>query len=300
MADTTRTLDEERAEIISQLEGAKKTKESPTEVREGSEPKSGDGQPTQKEETTDSQQATEPEISEGEGEGDVDETKLESRYEKLKKAEARQAKTWQKLDSEREAVKAERAALDQQRAEIERLREETQRTLASDAIGRSPEMYRRAAEGFRAEGEEDLAEQAEKMAKELEQQKSEASKQVQVSDLKRQWDESVHKAVEANPELKDSTSPLFKEVTTLLRNKPVLGTYPDGFNDALEVSKAVLAARKASELEKQNSELSKELERYKSLTSLGDGGGSRPGTKKKFEDLSLEDQRAYLLKAARG
>lgn len=295
--DNIDTFAKEREAAIAELVGGKQTEDSPPEASEGSDTKSAEGQPLQNKETDDSEQAAKPEASEGEGKGEADEAKLESRYEKLAKEKARLAKSWQKMDSERESIKAERAALDQQRAEIERAREEYQRQLASDAIGKSPEMYRKAAEGLREEGEIDLAEQAERIAKELEQQKSEASKNVAITDAKKQWDESVKQAIKENPELNDPNSQLFQEVTGLLKTKQVLGTYPGGFNDALEVAKTIIEARKAQSLESKISELSKELEKYKAMTSLGSSGGGVPRpSQKSFDEMTEEEMRAHILR----
>jgi hypothetical protein len=233
------------------------------------------------------------------GGGEDPDPETESRYEKLRKAEARQKKTWQKLDEEKRQLRELKEQLEAERGSIEQERLRVAEELSKAGTEHSPDIYDQVAQKFEDEGEPELAEQARKMAEESRNRKQSASKTVEVEKFKKEWSESVSKLSEENPELKDADSELFKAVKYLLDNKPALTTYSTGFQDAVEVAKYYVDSQNLERITIENKKLKTELSNLKKKTNLGGGNVMRRTGPKGFDDMSHSEQRNALLKMVR-
>ena len=104
--------------------------------------------------------------------------------------------------------------------------------------------------------------------------------------------------VEANPELKDSTSTLYKAVSEMLQNHAILRNYPAGIKDAVGIAKIRLKAESASDLEKKVAKYESELAQLRKATTPASGQPSAPARQKQFHELSSNEQEKELLRMA--
>jgi len=252
---------------------------------------------------------TEDKTSEVEPEKPVDEEKSEqtegeekskSKYSRAKKTQERANKTWRDVNAEKAAVKKERQELEaQQKAFAEQQsasREEiTQRSAQSRY---SPEEYEAIAKEFEDEGDHANAEAATKAAKQAREAVAEQDAKSQQAKFVAKWDSNWKAAAAEHGDLNDQNSELFKMVGRLLEQKPVLTQYPEGITDAVEGATMYLKANRSTELEKQVSELKKQLAEYEEKTQLN---GSQPGGNilevESFDKLPVDQQRSELMKA---
>lgn len=285
----------DREAVLERLEGVK-IGESLLPVPQDESKIAGEEQPP---ENIDAQTDTDPDPSSEEtpDAGTEQETQeTDSRYEKLRKAEQRQNKAWQKIEGEKADVRKLKEELDAERKALEGDRLQVAESLANTGKAHSPEALEKVAERFRDEGDPELAAEAEKMAKEARESQGNASKTVEVERFKETWRTSIEKETESNPDLKNSDSALYKTVAKLLREKPVLATYETGFTDAVEVAKSFLKGDQLSTLETENKRLKNELSTLKNRTQLKPGDAPRRPKERSFEDLSLEEQKQAVLR----
>jgi len=229
-----------------------------------------------------------------------DETKSESASEEKKPTRYEKAKS--RLEKEWEDVRAEKARLKAERDSIENAKNQaTQPSAEAQKSGSrrfSAEDYREAAKSYREEGRDDLAKLADNKATEVETEEQRESQAKIQEQLKRAWDENLHKEVEANPDLKDSSTPLYKAVSEMLQTHAILRNYPNGINDAVGIAKVKLKAESASDLEKKVAEYERELVQLRKATMPASGQPSAPKKTKAFHELSLEEQEKELFKMA--
>jgi len=226
------------------------------------------------------------------------ETKSDSASEKkptrYEKAKSRLEKEWDDVREEKARLKAERESIEKSREAASSSRE----TEKSSSKRFSAEDYREASKAYRDEGRDDLAKLAEQKATEIEtEDKQEFEKKTQAG-LKDAWDQNLLKEVEANPELKDSKSSLYKAVAEMLQNHAILRNYPAGINDAVGIAKIKIKSESASDLEKKVVEYERELAQLRKATTPGSGQPSTPAKKKAFHQLSLDEQETELMKMA--
>ena len=215
----------------------------------------------------------------------------DSRYEKLRKAEQRQNKAWQKIEDEKSEVRKLRDELDASRVELDADRLKIAEGITNVGSTQSPETLDKVAEKFRDEGEPELADEAERMANEARVTQSDAFKAVDIDRFKKSWEVNLNGEIAANPDLKDPETALYKTVKQLMAEKPVLATYETGFSDAVEVAKNLLKVGKVGSLETENKKLLKELNDLKQRTQLSGGDVPKRGKPKGFDDLDVAEQK---------
>jgi predicted nucleic acid-binding Zn-ribbon protein len=226
------------------------------------------------------------------------EEKPKSKYSRAKKSQERANKSWKEVNAEKERVKEERAELEKQKADFEAKQNDAfseiqQRKEASQF---PPEDYEKIAQEYREEGRDDLAELAEQKAKTaretIEQQKVLQAQRT----VMEQWEANLSQQVKDNPELKDQDSELYKYTSELLDRKKILATYPEGINDAVEVAKSFIKAKRVDILETENSQLKDELKEEREKTQLNGSTVDQSGRLESFNDLSSDKQRNELLR----
>ena len=251
---------------------------------------------------------TEDKTSEAEPDKPVDEEpekteteeKSQSKYSRAKKTQERANKTWREANAEKNSVKKERAELEAERKAFEEQQsvsrnEITQRSAQSRY---SPEEYEALAREFEDEGDDKNAEAATKAAKQAREAIAEQDAKSQQAKFVAKWDSNWKAAAAEHGDLNDQNSELFKMVGRLLEQKPVLTQYPDGITDAVEGATMYLQANRSTALEKQVSDLKKQVAEYEEKTQLN---GTQPGGNilqvESFDQLPVDKQRSELMKA---
>jgi colicin import membrane protein len=222
------------------------------------------------------------------------EQKKPSRYEKAK---GRLEKEWEDVRAEKARLKAEREAIEQAKAQ----REASQPGSETPKTGNrrfSADDYREAAKSYREEGRDDLAKLAETKATEVETEERKEIEQKTQTELKSAWDKNLLEEVEANPDLKDSNSSLYKAVSEMLQNHAILRNYPAGIKDAVGIAKIRLQAETASDLKKKVAEYERELAQLRKATTPASSQPSGPAKTKSFSELSLDEQERELMRMA--
>jgi len=222
------------------------------------------------------------------------EQKKPSRYEKAK---GRLEKEWEDVRAEKARLKAEREAIEQAKAQ----REASQPGSETPKTGNrrfSADDYREAAKSYREEGRDDLAKLAETKATEVETEERREIEQKTQTELKSAWDKNLLEEVEANPDLKDSNSSLYKAVSEMLQNHAILRNYPAGIKDAVGIAKIRLQAETASDLKKKVAEYERELAQLRKATTPASSQPSGPAKTKSFSELSLDEQERELMRMA--
>ena len=225
-----------------------------------------------------------------------DESKSESASEKkptrYEKAKSRLEKEWETLRAEKAKLQAEREAAQASvgKADSQETKTSTRKFSAED--------YREAAKSYRDEGRDDLAKLAENKAGEIEVEDRKEQEEKVKGELKSAWDKNLYEEVEANPDLKDSSTPLYKAVSEMLQNHAILRNYPAGIKDAVGIAKIRLKAEAASDLEKKVAKYESELAQLRKATTPASGQPSAPAKQKQFHELSSNEQEKELLRMA--
>ena len=263
---------------------------------------------TQAEEPNQESVVTEDKTSEAEPDKPVEEEpekteteeKSQSKYSRAKKTQERANKTWREANAEKNSVKKERAELEAERKAFEEQQsvarnEITQRSAQSRY---SPEEYEALAREFEDEGDDKNAEAATKAAKQAREAIAEQDAKSQQAKFVAKWDSNWKAAAAEHGDLNDQNSELFKMVGRLLEQKPVLTQYPEGITDAVEGATMYLQANRSTALEKQVSDLKKQVAEYEEKTQLN---GTQPGGNilqvESFDQLPVDKQRSELMKA---
>lgn len=225
-----------------------------------------------------------------------DESKSESASEKkptrYEKAKSRLEKEWETLRAEKAKLQAEREAA---QASVGKTAPQETKTSTRKF---SAEDYREAAKSYRDEGRDDLAKLAENKAGEIEVEDRKEQEEKVKGELKSAWDKNLYEEVEANPDLKDSSTPLYKAVSEMLQNHAILRNYPAGIKDAVGIAKIRLKAEAASDLEKKVAKYESELAQLRKATTPASGQPSAPAKQKQFHELSSNEQEKELLRMA--
>jgi hypothetical protein len=229
-----------------------------------------------------------------------DEIKSESASEKkptrYEKAKSRLEKEWEDVRAEKARIKAEREQIES--AKARQTTETPGQEAKSSSRKFSAEDYREAAKSYRDEGRDDLAKLAENKASEVEVEDRREIEQKTQAELKSAWDKNLLEEVEANPELKDSSSSLYKSVAEMLQNHAILRNYPAGIKDAVGIAKVKLQAESASDLRKKVAEYESELAQLRKATTPASGQPKGPAKTKAFHELTLDEQERELMKMA--
>lgn len=225
-----------------------------------------------------------------------DESKSESASEKkptrYEKAKSRLEKEWETLRAEKAKLQAERQAA---QASVGKTAPQEKQTSTRKF---SADDYREAAKSYRDEGRDDLAKLAENKAGEIEVEDRKEQEEKVKGELKNAWDKNLYEEVEANPDLKDSSTPLYKAVSEMLQNHAILRNYPAGIKDAVGIAKVKLKAESASDLEKKVAKYESELAQLRKATTPASGQPSAPAKQKQFHELSSNEQEKELLRMA--
>ena len=225
-----------------------------------------------------------------------DESKSESASEKkptrYEKAKSRLEKEWETLRAEKAKLQAEREAA---QASVGKTASQEKQTSTRKF---SADDYREAAKSYRDEGRDDLAKLAENKAGEIEVEDRKEQEEKVKGELKNAWDKNLYEEVEANPDLKDSSTKLYKAVSEMLQNHAILRNYPAGIKDAVGIAKVKLKAESASDLEKKVAKYESELAQLRKATTPASGQPSAPAKQKQFHELSSNEQEKELLRMA--
>jgi hypothetical protein len=227
---------------------------------------------------------------------DKSESASEKKPTRYEKAKSRLEKEWEDVRAEKARIKAEREQIEAERAR--KTSETPQGETKSSSRKFSAEDYREAAKSYRDEGRDDLAKLAEQKAGDIEVEDRKEIEQKTQTELKSAWDKNLLDEVEANPELKDSNSTLYKAVSEMLQNHAILRNYPAGIKDAVGIAKVKLKAESASDLSKKVAEYEKELSQLRKATTPASGQPKGPAKTKAFHELTLEEQERELMKMA--
>jgi len=227
---------------------------------------------------------------------DKSESASEKKPTRYEKAKSRLEKEWEDVRAEKARIKAEREQIEAERAR--KASETPQGETKSSSRKFSAEDYREAAKSYRDEGRDDLAKLAENKASEIEVEERKEIEQKTQAELKSAWDKNLLEEVEANPELKDSSSTLYKAVSEMLQNHAILRNYPAGIKDAVGIAKVKLQAESASDLKKKIAEYEKELSQLRKATTPASGQPKGPAKTKAFHELTLDEQERELIRMA--
>jgi hypothetical protein len=288
----------EPAPTLSQVEAVTETKEKAsgdtseppatpetTETKSTSDDVVTDEVPKTETVSTKSSLTTQPDESKSESASE----KKPTRYEKAK---SRLEKEWETLRAEKAKLQAEREAA---QASVGKAASQEKQTPTRKF---SAEDYREAAKSYRDEGRDDLAKLAENKAGEIEVEDRKEQEEKVKGELKAAWDKNLYEEVEANPDLKDSSTPLYKAVSEMLQNHAILRNYPAGIKDAVGIAKIRLKAEAASDLEKKVAKYESELAQLRKATTPASGQPSAPAKQKQFHELSSNEQEKELLRMA--
>jgi hypothetical protein len=227
---------------------------------------------------------------------DKSESASEKKPTRYEKAKSRLEKEWEDVRAEKARIKAEREQIEAERAR--KTSETTQSETKASSRKFSAEDYREAAKSYRDEGRDDLAKLAEQKAGDIEVEDRKEIEQKTQTELKSAWDKNLLEEVEANPELKDSSSTLYKAVSEMLQNHAILRNYPAGIKDAVGIAKVKLKAETASDLSKKVAEYEQELVQLRKATTPASGQPKGPAKTKAFHELTLDEQERELMKMA--
>ena len=212
--------------------------------------------------------------------------------DKVKKDKERFARNWQEMQKRNEEAKAKVAAAEERARKAE---EEA-------AVSSSPRNSLRDRRGFTVEDYDNYATaqemKATTVAKNAREEAVLLRQEVAEKQFLSKWQATQAEMVEANPDLANPTTALNKEVEKLLREPDnVYITRPTGLKAAVAQAKANLSSESISAIQAENEKLKQELNRLEKLGAIPgrDGAMKRVG-QKGFEEMTLEQQRAQLLR----
>ena len=271
-----------------------------------------DGKPEPEEETppeepaevaepeSEEQNVDEPESSLTEGETPEEED--EPQKSKWAKNEARKSKSWKDINSQKEELKREREELEAMKGQLhERQTDMDDGRAYRDDKGFTAEDYENAAIRLKEEGDDDLAKDAELRAKEVLEEGKKADNNRALKEAQSQWEAVRDDLYKEMPELKDNNSELTQTANGILKEHPDLMYLPNGqgLRHAVQVAKWKVAASKTDKSQAEVKELTDKLNKLEKKMSVGGGFTSdKLDGDKTFDDLSMEEQEDYLLKAA--
>jgi hypothetical protein len=313
MADSTEVTELDMLKLAAAADAGLETipKDEPKEKTQTEVNSSGDNEQTPapaekaektKLETSDDVSSTEEKSKEDksslttQSSEDKSESASEKKPTRYEKAKSRLEKEWEDVRAEKARIKAEREQIEAERAR--KTSETTQSETKASSRKFSAEDYREAAKSYRDEGRDDLAKLAEQKAGDIEVEDRKEFQQKTQAELKSAWDKNLMEEVDANPELKDSNTPLYKAVTEMLQNHAILRNYPAGIKDAVGIAKVKLKAESASDLSKKVAEYEKELSQLRKATTPASGQPKGPAKTKAFHELTLDEQERELMKMA--
>lgn len=247
-------------------------------------------------------------------------TQPESEYTKRRKQlEADTARLNRNRQEFEEEKRREREALAREREAAQRERATRERATPDPMPGWSAQELSEAAERFEEAGKYAAADEArarakEKRAWERQQQQAAAAPTRETGAGGREsapagrmtqeqfvakWKENLDREVGANPDLGKQDTPLYREVSALLKEEPLLSQLADGISKAVKYAKLRLEAGAVPGLKEKVAALEREVSDLRKATSLGGGGAESRGAPKRFEDMTESEQLAHMDREAR-
>ena len=214
----------------------------------------------------------------------------QSDYAKLKAEQAAKAEADKKAEADR-AKQAEEARLAEQKRQ-----EEAQRQPKSKF---TPEQYENLAKEYEAENNPEMAKVARAEADRIRRENSTSKAEADRGAVWEKWQGNLKAEIAKDAALGDPKSDLHKGVEALLQQRRHLFTYPEGIIDAVTFVKANMAGARTAALEAEVTSLKAQLAEKEKLLMPGRGGPAQQGSETKFEDMTPEQQRAFILREAR-
>jgi len=246
------------------------------------------------------QDVDEPESSLTVGETPEEEDKPQK--SKWAKNESRKNKSWKEINSQKEAIKKEREELESMKGELQEKQSDMDEGKAyRDKDGFTADDYERAADRAEEDGDYSDAEAARARAKELAGEGKKAESDRTVKKFQDTFEKTRQELMEEIPSLKETDSELTKESNQILKDHPdlIYASEGTGLRYAVKIAQWKIAASKTETSQAEVKELTEKLNKLEKKMSVGGGftSGKLDGGKT-FDDLTLEDQESYLLKAA--
>ena len=246
------------------------------------------------------QDVDEPESSLTEGETPEEEDKPQK--SKWAKNESRKSKSWKEINSQKEAIKKEREELESIKGELQEKQTDMDEGKAyRDKDGFTADDYERAADRAEEDGDYSDAEAARARSKELAGEGKQVEQDRTVKKFQDAFEKTRQELMEEIPSLKDTDSELTKASNQILKDHPdlIYASEGTGLRYAVKIAQWKIAASKTETSQAEVKELTDKLNKLEKKMSVGGGftSGKLDGGKS-FDDLSLDDQGAYLLKAA--
>ena len=245
-----------------------------------------------------------PEAKAGQDKKEGEQKPPEKEPSKYEKAKQREADAWKKI----QVTKAEQDAREQRLAERERQQPQQprqpgdQQGAAKDERGFTAADYEAVAKGFDDEGDAEMAKVTREKAAALKQQDAgaqhDAQQQGQQQHIERARHADLSAVIQADPEYGDPKSPKAREMAQFLGEHPFLDMVPDSFSKAKQVLDLRREAGRVKPLTEENTKLKAEVARLTKLTSINGGSPALPAGTKRFEDMTMEQQRDYLRRDA--
>tara|TARA_R110002020_G_scaffold92967_1_gene224562 strand:+ start:481 stop:1431 length:951 start_codon:yes stop_codon:yes gene_type:complete len=246
------------------------------------------------------QNVDEPESSLTEGETPEEED--ESQKSKWAKNESRKNKSWKEINSQKEAIKKEREELEAMKGELQEKQTDMDEGKAyRDKDGFTAADYERAADRAEEDGDYSDAEAARARAKELAGEGKKAESDRTVKKFQDAFEKTRDELMEEIPSLKETDSALTKESNQILKEHPdlIYASEGTGLRHAVKIAQWKIAASKTDKSQAEVKELTDKLNKLEKKMSVGGGFTSdKLDGDRTFDDLSMEDQESYLLKAA--
>lgn len=218
------------------------------------------------------------------------ETEPQPPKSRFQKEQDRQAKTWQKINEEKETLKKEREQIEAEKARWQAEQAEQKRQQQPTFTA---EDYEKAAERWESEGKYDLAEQARAAAEEMKKQPSAEAqaRQRQAHDaFLRAQGAAWAKAKAEVPEIMDKSSPANAKLVEFLNQHPQVMRDTEGPYLATLFVRDSIAASRVPELLKQVEQLQGKVKELEALTSFPGGGVAQtPRGEPDFASLSTSD-----------
>ena len=239
-------------------------------------------------------------------EGEAPKAGEQPKKSKWAKNEERKSRSWQEINAAKEEVKAERERLEESRKEIERLKVKVQEGNAyRDEDGLSADDWDKIAEEAEDNGEREDARIAKKEAKKLREKGSETVNDLKAEEVSKKhqedWQNAYNDLRAKHPELDDKDADLTQKANGLLREYPDLVYLPEGkgLRHAVQIAQWQIKAESAESSQVEVKELTEKLTKLEKKLSV-DGGytNEKVSNNRGFEDMSDDEQMAYLRKAA--
>ena len=116
--------------------------------------------------------------------------------------------------------------------------------------------------------------------------------------VERARNDDLSAVIKADPEYGDPKSEKAREMAKFLGEHPFLDMVPDSFSKAKQVLDLRREAAQVPVWKQKYETAQKEVERLTKLTSINGGSPALPAGTKKFDDMTLDQQRDWLRKDA--